>query len=54
MHTTTTNGEDPMDDKQRLIVEARAMRAAGKSLYEIATRLRVTKEWLRTYAGLVG
>jgi len=32
---------------------AQRRRSDGKSLYAIATELGVTKEWLRTYAGLV-
>lgn len=36
--------------KLELIAAAQRMRAEGSSLYEIATTLGVTKEWLREYA----
>lgn len=34
------------------IAQALSLRAAGQSLYAIATELGVSKDWLRTYAGL--
>ena len=39
-------------ERDRIIQHAREMRADGKSLFQIATALGVTKEWLRAYAGL--
>ena len=38
--------------KQERIAKAWVLRTAGASLFEIATQLGVTKEWLRTYAGM--
>jgi hypothetical protein len=38
--------------RNRDIEDARAYRAEGKSLFEIASRLGRSKEWLREYAGL--
>lgn len=48
MNTTTATTPTKADK----INAAWAMRAAGKSLYEIAVTLGVTKDWLREYAGL--
>jgi hypothetical protein len=39
-------------ERQNLIARAWEMRLAGASGYAIAIELKVTKEWLRTYAGM--
>lgn len=41
-----------MNDKAQKIAEAQRMRAEGKSLFQIAVALGVSKDWLRAYAGL--
>lgn len=38
--------------KHLTIAAAWTLREQGKSLFEIAMALGVSKEWLRTYAGL--
>lgn len=45
----TTSGEE---DRAAQIRRAQAMRAEGRSIFEIATTLGRSKEWLREYAGL--
>lgn len=40
------------DQKRERIARAHQLRAAGYSLWQIATELGVSKEWLREYAGM--
>ncbi len=38
--------------KQDLIAKAWTMRMAGATLFQIAIELKVSKDWLRHYAGM--
>jgi hypothetical protein len=45
--------ERHLETRKAVTIErARTLRAHGASLFEIGRALGVTKEWLRTYAGI--
>jgi hypothetical protein len=50
--TAATTAEALKAERDRKVAEALVMALNGKSLFQIAIALGVTKEWLRTYAGL--